>query len=563
MTIKADNIWMGLLMLVGGLGLFLYGMILMGEGLQLAAGERLRRMLETLTRGRVRGVLTGAGVTALIQSSSATTVMLVGFVNAGLMTFTQSVAVIFGANIGTTVTAQIVAFNVKTLAFPCIGAGLLLYMVGSKKSVKYSGEVLLGFGVLFLGMAMMTGAMSPLAKSQTFENWIGSYGSNWFIGFLLGILITSILQSSSATTSMVIAMAVSGVLTLGVPEGVDPAYHAVRIAFPIILGCNIGTCITAFIASLGTSLPAQRVAVAHYLFNITGAMLFLPFTAWMPHLTRWVAGAFGAGPEDVARQIAFSHTIFNTVMTLLWLPFIGQFVKVVKWIRKGDEKMPQRDPLFLDPRIFHSPAVALEMARKEIARMARLTLEMLSRSMGFLWKMDRAGKRALLEEESIVDGLAHNITEYLSKLSQEPLSDEQSELLTGMMHAVNDIERIGDHAENIMYLAENKNDGSFRFTEEGEAELNEIRQAVMRMYEGMIEAFEEEDVDKARRFKPLEGEIDDMASRFRRNHLGRLNRGECDGQAGVIFLDTLSNLERVGDLANNLGHVVAGELDQL
>jgi len=264
MTLKADNIWYGLVMLAGGLGLFLYGMILMGEGLQLAAGERLRRVLETLTRKRLRGVAVGALVTSLIQSSSATTVMLVGFVNAGLMTFTQSVAVIFGANIGTTVTAQIVAFNVKTLSFPFIALGLLLYLAGNRKSVKYSGEVLLGFGVLFLGMSLMTGAMSPLKDSQLFKDWIASYGTNWLIGLALGLVITSIIQSSSATTSLIIAMALSGVLTAHVPEGTDPAYYAVRLAFPFILGCNIGTCITAFIASLGTSLPAQRVAVAHY-----------------------------------------------------------------------------------------------------------------------------------------------------------------------------------------------------------------------------------------------------------------------------------------------------------
>ena len=550
-------------MLVGGLGLFLYGMVLMGEGLQLAAGEKMRRLLETLTRKRLRGLAVGTLVTAIIQSSSATTVMLVGFVNAGLMTFTQSVAVIFGANIGTTVTAQIVAFNVKTISFPMIALGLLLYMAGSRKSVKYSGEVLLGLGILFLGMSLMTGAMAPLKSSPVFENLIKDYGTNWFIGLMLGLVITSILQSSSATTSLVIAMAVSGVLTAHVPEGVDPAYQAVRIAFPIILGCNIGTCITAFIASIGTSLPAQRVAVAHYLFNISGAILFLPFIRWMPDLARWVSGAFGAGPEDVARQIAFSHTIFNLVMSFFWLPLLNQFVWIVKWIRKGDEKMPQRDPLFLDPRIFHSPAVALEMARKEIVRMATLTLEMLKMSIGLMSKMERSGKRSLLEEESIVDSLAHNITEYLAKLSQEALSDEQSELLTGMMHAVNDIERIGDHAENIMYLAENKNENSLRFTEPGEKEIQEISEAVFEMYGGIIEAFAEDDAEKARRFKPLEGEIDDMASRFRRNHLARLNRRECDGEAGVIFLDTLSNLERVGDLANNLGHVTAGELDQL
>jgi len=342
-------------MLAGGLGLFLYGMVLMGEGLQLAAGEKMRRLLETLTRKRLRGLAVGTLVTAIIQSSSATTVMLVGFVNAGLMTFTQSVAVIFGANIGTTVTAQIVAFNVKTISFPMIALGLLLYMAGSRKSVKYSGEVLLGLGILFLGMSLMTGAMAPLKDSQAFENLIKDYGTNWFIGLMLGLVITSILQSSSATTSLVIALAVSGVLTAHVPEGMDPAYQAVRIAFPIILGCNIGTCITAFIASIGTSLPAQRVAVAHYLFNITGTMIFLPFLKWIPDLTRWVSGVFGAGPEDVARQIAFSHTIFTWSCPFSGSPSSTSSFGSSSGYARGTRRCPSATPSFSTPAYSTAP----------------------------------------------------------------------------------------------------------------------------------------------------------------------------------------------------------------
>lgn len=556
MTIEATNIWFGILVLIGGLGLFIYGMYLMGEGLQLAAGDRMRKMLETLTKGRLRGVLVGAGITSIIQSSSATTVMLVGFVNAGLMTFTQSVAVIFGANIGTTITAQIVAFNLKTLAFPFIGIGFLLYMAGNRRVVKYSGEVILGFGLLFLGMELMKGAMAPLQNSGTFERWISSYGSNWFIGLMLGIIITSIVQSSSATTGMVIAMGASGLLTIG---GVDP----LKIAIPIILGCNIGTCITAAIASIGTSLPAQRVAVAHYLFNISGSILFLPFLRWYPTLVRSVANAFGSGPNDIARQIAWSHTLFNTIMTLMWIPFLPQFVKLVKSIRRGTEVVQERDPLFLDPRIFHSPSVAMEMARKEVARMSRITLGMLKRSVSYLSKMEKGGRKNLLEEESIVDGLAHSIIDYLTKLSQETLTDEQSEQLAGLMHAVNDVERIGDHAENIMYLAANKSENGLSFSDTAKVELENISTKVFDMYEGIIDAFSEENTEKAKHFQSYEPEIDHLASQFRRNHIKRLNTGECNPTTGVIFLDVLSNLERVGDLANNVGHVTTGMLERL
>ncbi|MGQ9476684.1 MAG: Na/Pi cotransporter family protein [Actinomycetota bacterium] len=556
MKLEATSIWLGILVLFGGLGLFLFGMFLMSEGLQLAAGDRLRRMLESLTRNRFRGVLVGTGVTALIQSSSATTVMLVGLVNAGLMKFSQSVAVIFGANIGTTITGQIVAFNVKTLSFPCIGSGFILYLIARRKVWRYSGQILLGFGILFLGIELMKGGLAPLSQSGTFENWLIRYGGNWFLGLLLGILITSLVQSSSATTGMVIAMGAAGVLSI---NGADP----LRIAIPVILGCNIGTCITAFIASLGASLPAKRVALAHYLFNISGTLLFLPFLPWLPKLVVRISELFGAGPDNIARQVAWFHTFFNLTMTLVWLPFMNQFIWLVKKIKRGEEPVVERDPLFLDPRIFHNPALALEMARKEITRMGRITLDMLRTSVGYLKKMDRGGKKQLLEMESIVDSLAHSIIEYLSKLSQEPLADEQSERLVGYMHAVNDIERIGDHAENIMYLAINKSEDGLAFTDAAKQELEEVSSTVFDMYEGIIDAFEKENQEEARHYQSLEHLVDEMASRFRRNHLARLNRGECDGSAGVVFLDTLSNLERVGDLANNVGHVTTGALEKL
>lgn len=556
MTLEANSVFSGILMLLGGLGLFVYGMVLMGEGLQFAAGNSMRKLLETLTKNRFRGVLVGATVTTLVQSSSATTVMLIGFVNAGLMNFQQSVAVIFGANLGTTITAQIVAFNIKTLAFPCIGGGFLLYSLANRRKVKYTGTVLLGFGILFLGMELMKGAMMPLQSSGAFESWLSTYGTNWAVGLLLGVLITAFLQSSSATTGMIVAMGASGALSAG---GVDP----IEVAVPIILGCNIGTCITAAIASVGTSLPAQRVAVAHYLFNISGVLLFLPFIKIYPDLVRWVSELFGGGTDNIARQVAWTHTIFNAVMTLLWLPFITQFTNIVKKIRKGDVGIPQRDPLFLDPRIFHNPSIAFEMARKEITRMANVTLGMVNNSVEYLEKMDKSGKKSLLEEENIVDSLANSITEYLTKLSQESLTDAQSELMVGFMHAVNDVERIGDHAENIMYLAETKSENGWVFSEDAKKEMQQIVDKVIEMYSGIINAFESNDRGAALEYQQLEHEIDDLASMFRRNHIVRLNNKDCVPSVGVVFIDVLSNLERVGDLANNMGHVTTGSLERL
>lgn len=556
MKIAVSNMWYGTLLLIGGLGMFLYGIYLLSEGLQLAAGESLRRTLEGFTKSRIRGVLAGTAVTSLIQSSSATTVMLVGFVNAGLMTFTMSVPVIFGANIGTTITAQIVAFNVKVLAFPLIGVGILLFLVAERRKIKYSGQALLGFGVLFLGMELMKSAMSPLAEAGIFESWIKSFSSHWFLGLLIGIIITSLVQSSSATTGMVVAMAASGALSV---KGVDP----LRVAIPIILGCNIGTCITAFLASLGTSLPAQRVAVAHYLFNISGVLIFLPFFKWFPDVVRWVSEIFGSGPDNVARQVAWAHTLFNTIMTLAWLPFTTAFVRLVRFIRKGTESMPSRDPLFLDPRIFHNPALALEMAAKEITRMAKITQNMLESAVGYLRKMERGAQKSILEQEGIVDSLAQAVTKYLARLSQEPLGDEQSKRLVGFMHSVNDIERIGDHAENIMYLAISRHENALEFSDTAKAELDNLVGKVLEMYGGIIEAFENQDPEAARKYQGFEHEVDILASGYRRNHINRLKLGECDPAAGVVFLDTLTNLERVGDLANNVGHVVTGAIERL
>lgn len=557
MTLEANSIWFGIIVLFGGLGLFLYGMIVMGEGLQLAAGDRLRRILETFTKNRFRGLVAGTAVTSLIQSSSATTVMLVGFVNAGLMTFPQTLGVILGADIGATVTAQIVAFDVILyLSFPCIGIGLLMYMASSHRVVKYSGELILGFGLLFLGMEVMKGAMAPLKASGTFESWITALGNNWLLGLLLGLVITSIVQSSSATTSMLVAMGATGLLGIG---GADP----LRIAVPIMLGCNIGTCITAWIAAIGASLPAKRVAWAHYLFKIIAVLVMLPFLAWYPTLVRWVSDALGAAPDNVGRQIAWAHTIFNVILAFAFLPFLTPYARLIKAIKRGKEPEIERDPLFLDPRIFLSPSIALEMARKEITRMGRITLDMLRLGLGYLKKPERGVKKHLMEMETIVDGLAYAIIEYLSKLSQETLADEQSEQLVGFMHAVNDIERIGDHAENIMYLAANKLDGGSGFTESASAEMDKIFDTVFEMYGGIIDAFEGQDALLAQHYQNLEYMVDEMASEYRSNHLRRLNRGECDATVGVIYLDTLSNLERIGDLANNVGHVTTGELEKL
>ncbi|MBU4174183.1 MAG: Na/Pi cotransporter family protein [Actinobacteria bacterium] len=536
--------------LLGGLAIFMFGMSLMSEGFQNIAGGRLQRTLEALTRNRWVGAAVGTGVTAVIQSSSVTTVMLVGFVNAGLMTFAASVAVIFGANIGTTITAQIVAFDIGNWALLLVAVGFPFYFFSTSRKFKFTGEGILGLGLLFLGMVLMKDAVHPLGEMAWFLSLIDFATHNPFLGVLFGAVLTAIVQSSSATTGMIIAMAMSGVI----PGGTE----GLRVAIPFILGANVGTCVTAMLAAVGTNRQAKRTAVAHVLFNVAGAIVFLPL---LPLFYRFISSAFGG--VSLARQIAISHTVFNVTMALIMLPLIKPFVRLVKYIVRGEDPLEHRNPLAVEPHVLHSPWAALAQAGQEVSYMGHLAGEMVSDSIGLVRKMNRSTRQNLVQKEKIVDNLAEATTEYLSKLSRETLDDEQAERLTALMHAVNDIERVGDHAENIMYLASARNEGRYDFSYDAWAELDEMSDRVQEMFSGVIEAFGENDPEKAEHYQYFEHGVDEMKREFRKNHIARLNAGTCAAPAGAIFLDIVSNLERIGDLANNVGYVTRGELGSL
>ena len=522
---------------LGGLGLFLFGMRVMGDGLQKVAGDRMRRILEVLTTTPLRGVLIGALVTGIIQSSSATTVMLVGFVNAGLMTLRQAFGVIMGANIGTTMTAQLIAFKITAFALPLVGVGVLINLAGRRKTYKYLGSVILGLGLLLLGLEFMGDAMKPLRNSPTFVNLMTSFGNYPLLGVLIGIAMTSLIQSSSATIAMLMAVAGQGLITFDA-------------ALPILFGDNIGTCITAALASIGVSRAAKRTALAHVLFNVFGALIFVLF---LPQFKAFVLAL--SGNADINRLIANAHTAFNFLNTFIWLFLVDVMVKMVMAIIPG-EKHEISGPKFLDRHLFATPAVALGHVTKELVNMATLTTEMMESAETAAVDKDMKAAAQVYELEKVVNYFQKEITVYMTGLSQYSLSEEQSDRLVNLMHVVNDIERVGDHLENIAELAEIREDSRIEFSEKACGELHEIFGMVRQTYAETIKALETDDYTLARSVLRREDATDQMEKMLRNNHIYRLNEGACIPQAGIIYLDILSNLERVSDHAANIAQAV-------
>lgn len=521
--------------LLGGVGLFLYGIKLMGDALQSLAGDKMRRLVGSLTSTPVRGVLIGAFVTMLIQSSSATTVMTISFVHAGLMTLKQAVGVIMGANIGTTMTAQIIAFKLSAYALPVVGMGMILALFGKSKRQRYIGNGLVGFGLLFLGMKTMEDSMAFLRNRQ---DLFLSFSSNPLLGVLVGTGVTMVVQSSAATIGLTIAMAAQGVF------GLDAA-------LPIILGDNIGTTITAVLASFGANRSAKQAAAAHVMFNVIGvcwAVLALPLFKSLVVLTA----------SDVSHQLANAHTLFNILNTVLFLPFTGPYARFIQMVVPSAETAVAVGPRFLDPKLIAaSPAAAVDAVRQEIVHMGSLTREMLRDVRHAFLENDGRMVTQVNETEKVVNELNHAISRYASELWQEGLSDQLSVALSSYVNGVGDIERIGDHAQNLIELFEYKEEHRLQFSAEGRSEFEDMFATVTRAVDLSLESMAEENVAKAREvIDHLEEEIDRKEKSLRRKHISRLNRGICQPSAGVVFIDILSNLERVGDHAHNVAYIV-------
>lgn len=530
-----------LISLFGGLGIFLYGMKMMGDGLENAAGDKLKGIFDKITSNPVKGIATGAIVTAIIQSSSATTVMVVGFVNAGLMNLFQAAAVIMGANIGTTITAQIISFKFNAIAplFLAIGAAMVLFAKGRKS--KEIGNIVLGFGILFLGLELMSGAMSPLAKSDFFKNLILRLQGHTILGLLLGTVMTAVIQSSSASTGILVALASTGSLPL-------------NVAVPILFGCNIGTCVTALIASIGTSKTARKAALIHLFFNLIGSLMFIPFIGPFTNLiTTMTPGVTG---DIVKRQIANAHTLFNIINTFILVWFIKYLVKLSNFLIPGEDEREEMGPKFIDERLLETPAIAFGQATNELARMASKSKENLELAM----KAFNEGSELLInkvyENERLINLLDHEITRYLVKLSNTELGEEQRTAVAAYFHVVNDIERIGDHAENIADLASEKITKGLKFSEEAIKELEGMFKYTINALEMSIECFKQYNREKARSVRGVEERIDALEKELRASHINRLNAGVCNATEGAIFLDIISNFERIGDHAVNIAEII-------
>ena len=549
--------------LVGGLGLFLFGMKTMSEGLQKVAGSRMRKILAALTNNRIVGTLVGLAVTAIIQSSSATTVMVVGFVNAGLMSLVQAIGVVLGANIGTTVTAQLIAFKITKYALPAIGVGAGLYMFSRRKSWSYIGEILLGFGMLFYGLKTMKDAFGPVKDSPDFQQIFIFVGDNPLLGVLIGAILTIVVQSSSATIGITLALASSGLLTF-----------AGSIA--LILGENIGTTVTANLAAIGTNLAARRTALAHFLFNTLGVCYML---ALMPYFMDFISeitpgnadfviqtqeqavrlgGAIGDKPF-IARHIANTHTMFNIINTIIFLPMVGLLAKLATMLIRGREEEVEFHLKYLDSRVLNTPPIALGQARSETKRMAETARAMAKETLQFLQDGDTKCLASLRQKEDLVDHLQKEITNFLVALSQQSITQETSREVASMMHMVNDIERIGDHCENLWRLGQRKVEERIDFSDIARQEIAGISKVTQDFLNLVIEGMRLGDKTILDEAQTLEDAIDGLEESLRNNHIRRLNTGECTVDSGLIFIDMLHNFEKIGDHSFNLAEAVVGK----
>jgi len=525
---------------IGGLGLFIYGIKLMGEGLQKAAGDKMRKLLKALTSNPLMGTLVGAGVTSMVQSSSATTVMAVGFVNAGLMTLKQSIGVILGANIGTTITAQIIAFKLTDFALPILGVGFAIHFFSKRRFWKFFGLFMLGFGMLFLGLNIMGGVVKPLGESEAVRQAFLNFSNNPFLAVLTGVVVTFIVQSSSVSIGLVLTLASVGLLDL-------------QAAIPLMLGANIGTCITAMLASIGATITARRTAVAHVIFNTLGSVIVLLI---LPLYKEFILGT----SSDLLRQCANAHTIFNIMNTIIFLPFVGLYAKLVTKIVPGEEIVVETGPKFLESHLLNTPLVALDAATKEIIRMAKLAKEMVNDAMKCFFKRDLAGMRVVSSKENVLDSLQGAVAHYLVELTQRSLSEEESSKIPPMLHSVNDLERIGDHSENLSELAERVVSERLPFSEQAKGELEQMRSEIEQMAVDVIKALETNNPDDAKLVIHREDRINKFTDQLKQNHIKRLNDGTCKVLSGIVFLDMINNFEKIGDHLTNVGQAVMGDL---
>lgn len=526
-----------ILTLMGGLGLFLFGMNFMSQGLQKAAGAKLRSVLTAISKNKYIAVLFGALFTAIIQSSGATTVMVVTFVNAGLMELMQAVGIIFGANIGTTITAQLVSFNLTAIAPVILFVGVVMFLFMKKPIFKKIGEVVIGFGALFMGISMMSGAMSQLNEYPAVIRTLSKL-TNPVLAILVGLIITVIVQSSSVTVSILLLMAGQGLVTL-------------PVCFYFILGCNIGSCTPAVLAAMDAKKEAKRAALIHVLFNVFGMIIISVILIFaMGPFTAFIQAVSG---NDIKRSVANTDTIYKVFQTIIFLPVSQQFIKLVNMLVPGDDVKQEGFSLqYISRSTVFSPTAAIVEAMKEIARMGRKAEENLQLSIEAFFDGDRNKTDQVYKTEKYIDFLSHEITNYLVDVNQRQLPVSDSLKIGGLFHVVNDIERIGDHAENIADAAVRMREENITFSKKAIREIQEMFEKDLRVLTCALEMFENEDYSHMKEILTIEEEVDQMEIDLQNSHIRRMAKGKCSPESGLIFTDLVTGLERVADHATNI-----------
>ena len=536
------------LALLGGLGLFLFGMKTMSDALEKTAGAKLRPILEKFTSNKFLGLLVGAVFTALVQSSSACTSMVVSFVDSGLMTLYQAVGVIFGANIGTTITSQLVSFNLEQFAPVFLAIGVVMYMFIKKEKINRFGEIIIGFGVLFLGISLMGSAVEPLKTNVEVQHLFASL-SNPFIAFLIGWVVTGIIQSSSVTVSIIVVLASKGMFN-----------ENLIICLFIILGCNMGACMTALLTSLSGKKDAKRAAMIHFLFNLFGStIMFILLSFFGDFIQNLLFDTISRG--QAGKYIANSHTLFKIFQVAVLLPFSSLIVKATYLIVPGEDqgKVGYGDSFklqFIGTKAIFNPATAVVSAQNEIERMGSLASDNLNRAMNALITMDDATIKEVWEVEKNIDFLSHAITDYLVRLTQSTMPIEDLKNIGGLFHVVNDIERIGDHATNIAEAAQRKKERNVSFSKNATKELTDMINVVNENIHLCLEMFVTKNDDHLGEIEALEEKVDQMERDIQDSHIDRLTKGECSAEAGIIFNDIVVGLERVCDHATNIAFSV-------
>ena len=528
---------------IGGLGIFLFSIKYMGDALQKAAGDKLREILDRFTTNPFMGVLVGIIVTILIQSSSGTTVIVVGLVSAGFMTLRQAIGVIMGANIGTTVTAFIIGLDVGEYSLPIMAVGAFMIFFIKKNQIQNIGQVIFGFGGLFFGMDTMSGAMKPLRELPAFIDWTVNLSEFPLLGVAVGTLVTFIVQSSSGTVAILQGLYGEGLLSLDA-------------ALPVLFGDNIGTTVTAILAALGASVAARRAAAVHVLFNIVGSVIFLillvPFTAYV----EWLAITLGLDPR---MEIAFAHGTFNVANTIIQFPLIGLWAYVVTKAIPGDEITIEFKPKHLDLHfIEQSPSIALGQAKEEILRMGQYSVQGLQETYEYLKTKATKNAETGYQLEDAINNLDSKITDYLVLISAESLSAADSTRHTVLMETVRDIERIGDHFENIIELIDYQVNNRVNLTDDAMDDLTEMFTLTIATVQKSLDALDTTSHELAREVAEQEDLIDKMERKFRKKHILRLTEGLCSAQAGIVFVDIVSNLERIGDHSVNIAEAILG-----